>query len=110
MSTDNLALRCEELRPIVLELTPAIIQAMGSAAKCQALLPMFDQLREVVRLGSGGIDHPAYLAWIAGAADSIDAMQRAAEQSDPGAVWAAFMDERAGIKRLSDACVGYPGW
>lgn len=108
--SDALAARCEQLRPIVVTLTPAIIEAMGSAQKCQRLLPLLAELEDVVRLGASGIDHPIYLEWLATATGSIDDMRRAATASNPTGVWRAFLDERTGIKRLSDACVGFPGW
>ncbi len=108
--TDVLADRCEQLRQTVLELTQAILESLGAPAKLGRVVPLLSHLRSIVDLGTEGIDDPAYIAWVRGAAANLDRMEEAALAGDAKAAHAAFSDQQAGVALLGTACAGKPGW
>jgi hypothetical protein len=107
---DVLASRCEELRSIILELTPLMIETQGNAKRLQAVLPVLGRLRAVAQKGDEGVDNPSYQQWAAGSPSNIDALEDAARRGDAAAAWLAFADQEKGVNLLSTACSGYPGW
>jgi hypothetical protein len=108
--TDVLTDRCEQVRQTVLELTQTVIESLGAPAKLSRVIPMLSQLRSVVYLGTDGIDDPAYIAWVRGAAANLDRMEEAALAGDAKATHAAFADQQSGVALLGTACAGKPGW
>lgn len=107
---DELAARCEELRGIILELTPLMIESQGNAKRLNAVLPVLGRLRAVAEKGATGIDNEKYQQWADGSPSNIDALEDAARRGDAAAAWDAFADQEKGVNLLSTACAGYPGW
>jgi hypothetical protein len=108
--SDVLADRCEMLQVVVTELLQRVVEVKGRPASFAGLLETCDRLREVVRLGSEGVDNPAYLRWLDGAEENIASLERAARDRDADAAWVAFGDPDRGVNLLGTACAAYPGW
>jgi hypothetical protein len=108
--TDAREERCAELRPVLLGLTPLMIEMQGNPAKLPELRPHLTALRAIAAQGSAGIDVPAYAQWVSTANESVTVIEQAIDRGDAKAAWAAITDQRTGINLLGQACAGCPGW
>lgn len=108
--TDAREERCAELRPVMLGLTPLMIEMQGNPAKLPELLPHLTAMREVVTKGSADIDAPAYVQWASTAEHSISTIEQAIDRGDAKGAWAAIRDQSTGFYLLGQACAGCPGW
>ncbi len=108
--SDVRAERCEELRQIIIGMTPVVIEAQGNAGRLPALLEPIGRLRAVAAQGVDGIDDPVYRQWVSTADQNLGAFEDAARRGDAAAAWAAFADQRTGVNLLSTGCAGCSGW
>jgi hypothetical protein len=108
--TDIRASRCEELRGIMTDLIPGLIEAQGNREVLVRLAPRVDALRAVAQQGAEGIDDESYAHWTEVAEPNIQAMADAIDRGDAKEAWDAFRDTERGVALLAKGCEGYPGW
>lgn len=102
--------RCAEVASAVMVLIPSILEGKTDSQRLADAVPAVAKVRAVLDAGTDGIEDERFLAWLRVAPANIAALERAIDEGDADAAFAAFRDPASGLHLLSAGCEGCVGW